>query len=147
MLTYHLLSSAVYEYLKSTEFQDLAKALAAVGIALTAIGVIWQRIFKPLFKGMKIAYDSILKIEELHPVLLTIAAQFKNNGGSSLKDSVDRIERKADTSLVNAKIAINAVNTLTEALASRPCNSKSSCPLIPEPIVFQEVPPFRQKHD
>ena len=35
----YMLSSAVYDYLKSTEFQDLAKALAAVGIDACAVPV------------------------------------------------------------------------------------------------------------
>ena len=64
------------------KWADLVIAAAAV---VGALGVLWKKVLKPIVHGFAAA-------EKVVPVLLTIAAEFAPNGGSSLKDSLDRIE-------------------------------------------------------
>lgn len=67
--------------------------VAVIGTAafITAFGVIWTKVVKPFSRGVTQA-DLILP---LIPVLADIASQFRNNGGSTLRDVVDRLEAAA----------------------------------------------------
>lgn len=62
----------------------IAAGITALGIILTAIGVVWRRAFRPLFRVIATA-------EEVLPVVLTIAQEFKANDGSSLRDTIEQI--------------------------------------------------------
>lgn len=65
-----------------------------VGIAagLTALGVIWRQAIRPAIRGGKRIAHGIGVVADAAPVLLAIAQDYSTNGGSSLRDSQDRIE-------------------------------------------------------
>jgi hypothetical protein len=63
---------------------------------LTALGVIWRQAFRPVWRGLR-------RLEEAVPIMLAITEQFETNGGSSLRDTVDRIEAR----LVDGKAQID----------------------------------------
>ena len=58
--------------------------LGAAGLII-ALGVIWKQFIFP-------AARVISRAEETLPVLQQIAREFSKNGGSTLKDQIDRIE-------------------------------------------------------
>ena len=48
----------------------------------------------------------IFKVDRALPTLLNIAAQFENNGGSTLKDKIDRIAERAEEVAVENRVAV-----------------------------------------
>lgn len=84
---------------------DWVTAVICLAALITASTVVWKLISK--FSRM------IYLIETNAPILLTIAEQFKKNGGKSLKDQIDRIEKASDDAVVIASDA------RTEAIAAR----------------------------
>lgn len=62
--------------------------LVIAAVAITAIGVIWRTVLRPLVRVLKSA-------EETLPVVLDIAKEFKANHGSSLRDVLDRLSHDA----------------------------------------------------
>lgn len=60
--------------------------IGQLAAALTAIGVIYKFLVKPFFSALK-------KVSEMYEKVEKMTAQFERNGGSSMRDSVDRIER------------------------------------------------------
>ena len=52
-----------------------------------AAGTLYRFIFRPISRGLT-------NIEDFGPVLKEIAKQFKNDSGSTLKDQLDRIEKR-----------------------------------------------------
>lgn len=63
--------------------------LVAVAAAITALGVIWKKGLRPIIRAAQ-------RTEEALPVILSIAEEFKANGGSSLRDSIDTIAREGE---------------------------------------------------
>lgn len=74
-----------------SEFSGVLVAAAAV---LVALGVVWRT-------GSKVA-KAVYLLETHWPVLSNIAEQFKKNGGNSLKDQIDRIEKMAEDAKTKA---------------------------------------------
>lgn len=66
---------------------DVVVAVAAV---LTALGVIWRKGLRPIIHAAQ-------RAEEALPILLSIAEEFRANGGSSLKDALTELARDAKT--------------------------------------------------
>jgi chemotaxis response regulator CheB len=62
------------------------------GALVTALGAIWVKAVVPIFNALK----AIEKFYPLLPVITNIAKEFQNNGGSSLKDSIENIDEKVD---------------------------------------------------
>lgn len=62
-------------------------ALVAGGVVTIggAIGYTWKRVIRPLA-------HLLVTIEETIPIVNDIRAEFRNDGGKSLKDAIDRIE-------------------------------------------------------
>lgn len=61
--------------------------LVATAAGITALGVIWRKALRPIIRAAR-------RTEETLPVILSIAEEFKANGGSSLRDSIDTIARE-----------------------------------------------------
>jgi PAS domain S-box-containing protein len=78
------------------DVQQGALALAAVvgGLAafVVAIGVLHAKVVRPVLHLGRRVSCTIDKVEGALPTLLTIAAEFRQNGGLSLRDTIDRIE-------------------------------------------------------
>lgn len=62
--------------------------IVVAAMVLTALGVIWTKALRPIIHAAKQA-------EETFPVLLSIAHEFEANGGSSLKDTIDKMADSA----------------------------------------------------
>ena len=79
-------------------FLDSQKAhLATIAGILTALAVIWKYLREPLkdfFANVKFMYNAKAMQIEIDTKLDTIMLQLVPNGGSSIKDSLDRIEDK-----------------------------------------------------
>lgn len=63
---------------------------------LLALGVIWQKGIVVVVKGIRQAVRVFDLVETHLPTLVDIAAEFKPNHGSSLRDAVDSIEATID---------------------------------------------------
>lgn len=61
--------------------------ILGIAAVVTALGVIWKQLIFP-------AARVISRAESTLPVLEQIAREFSKNGGSTLKDQIDRIEDK-----------------------------------------------------
>lgn len=62
----------------------------------------------------------IFKVDRALPTLLNIAAQFENNGGSTLKDKIDSIAEKAETlgtDLISKAEELSAENRIAVRIA------------------------------
>lgn len=81
--------------------------LIVAAAVVAAVSTIWVKAVRPIVRGVS-------HLAEVAPILNAIAAEFQPNHGSSLRDVVNRIERKADTA---AKAAGEAA-TKAEAAAS-----------------------------
>jgi len=67
-------------------FLRVSAALVAIAAALGAMQVIWKRV-RGFFRFVREAGDGIAYVK----------AQMENNGGSSLRDAIDRTEAKVTT--------------------------------------------------
>jgi len=70
--------------------------LVAIAAGISALYVIWRKAIVPFFRGVARLIKGIDRIADATPVLLGIAEEFRPNGGHSLRDVVDSIERKQD---------------------------------------------------
>lgn len=76
---------------------DMLVTFAVIGGILTFFGFVaatWK-----LFRF-------IFKVDRALPTLLNIASQFENNGGSTLKDKIDRIAERAEEVAKENRIAV-----------------------------------------
>lgn len=65
-------------------FPVIARDLGIIAAVLTAIGLIWKMLIKKIVDGAKRIEASLRFVE----------AELKPNGGSSLRDAVDRLEQQ-----------------------------------------------------
>lgn len=66
---------------------EIAVWIIGASSVITGLGILWR------FVSVS---AKLVNFVEVHaPVLSTIAEQFKKNGGNSLKDQIDRIEKQA----------------------------------------------------
>lgn len=63
---------------------DIVNVLASIAGTIVSIGVIYRGVVRPLFRWGK----------RLDNAITTVEMNMKNNGGSSLRDAVDRIENR-----------------------------------------------------
>ncbi len=66
--------------------------LGIIVLSGAAAAALWRWLIKPLWKGVR----GVVYFSDATPVLMEIAEQFKPNAGTSLRDTVDRIERRQD---------------------------------------------------
>lgn len=66
-----------------------AAAFLGMAAIITALGVIWKQFIFP-------AARIISRAENMFPVLQQIAREFNKNGGSTLKDQLNRMEEQLD---------------------------------------------------
>ena len=63
---------------------DIVSVLATIAGSIVSIGVIYRSVVRPLFRWA----------QRLDNEITTVEMNMKNNGGSSLRDAVDRIENR-----------------------------------------------------
>ena len=66
-------------------FEQSTALFSAIIAGITVIALLWKKIIKPLYIGLSKFYDLVDNIE-------LVVAEFTPNGGSSIRDAVDRIE-------------------------------------------------------
>jgi HAMP domain-containing protein len=107
--------------------QAVTYLLAAAGI-VGALASLWQWVFKPLGKR----FIAQMKDDEIKPIVQEIAAQFRSDSGSTLKDTTNRLEqavqevterleraiRRAEGTLERLEVALAANSSATEGLRS-----------------------------
>lgn len=93
--------------------QGQVVTLAAI---LVALGVIWRQFLQPLIRGSRRLVRNINKWGESWDVLEDIAAEFRPNHGSSLRDQVDMLQRiTTDSKGYAAEAKVTAIEA-TEAV-------------------------------
>lgn len=93
--------------------EDLIVRLAA---ALVALGVIWRYMIRPAYRGIVAAFRTVDRVEK---AVAFVEAELKPNGGSSLRDAVNRIEAKVDnheSRLIAVEHALSSVSQLSDAV-------------------------------
>ena len=73
------------------------EAIAACTTAVIgSLAVVWQKLLRPVLRGIKGLVAIAAKVEDALPVLVQIAEQFRPNGGNSLRDVINRIENQLE---------------------------------------------------
>lgn len=73
------------------------KGLAAIGGAATGVAALWK-LFTFSTKHIRKVNATLGGFVEIIPILTKLAEEFKPNGGSSLRDAIDRLEKKSSLS-------------------------------------------------
>lgn len=95
------------------------KALAQFLSILMLIGGLYRYLLKPSWTFHWKLFDAVDKVHRSFPVLMKMAADFKPNGGTSLRDVVDRIELRQDVEESRVFTLIqSSTNAIFEADAS-----------------------------
>jgi hypothetical protein len=63
---------------------DVVSVLAAIAGSIVSIGVIYRGLVRPIFRWA----------QRLDKAITTVEMHMKNNGGTSLRDAIDRIENR-----------------------------------------------------
>jgi hypothetical protein len=63
---------------------DIVSVLATIDGSIVSIGIIYRGFVRPMFRWA----------QRLDKAITTVEMNMKNNGGSSLRDAVDRIENR-----------------------------------------------------
>ena len=123
-----------WAYLNSDAFHTLGETVISIGGILTALGFIWAKIISPAWKALANSYRILRQVEELHPVIISMASQFSTNGGSSLRDCMNRVEsisaaaaKDAAEAVVQAKEAVIRAETAVEVVKKLPCHTAQDC--------------------
>lgn len=75
---------------------DSAASLGAIAAIITALGIIWIKALRPFVRRTRAAIHMIHRVTEAADRLLPFAEeQLRTNGGSTLKDQLDRTETYA----------------------------------------------------
>jgi len=63
---------------------DVVSVLATIAGSIVSIGVIYRGVVRPIFRWA----------QRLDKAITTVEMHMKNNGGTSLRDAIDRIENR-----------------------------------------------------
>jgi len=63
---------------------SLVEILASISGCIVSIGVIWRGVLRPIYRWATRLEKAVAHVE----------MNMKNNGGSSLRDAIDRIEKR-----------------------------------------------------
>lgn len=63
---------------------DVVSVLASIAGSIVSIGVIYRGVIRPVFRWA----------QRLDKAVTTVEMNMKNNGGSSMRDAIDRIENR-----------------------------------------------------
>lgn len=90
--------------------EHYAQILGSIAGILVAFGTIYKYVAKPAVSNIKSFLETINKLDESLPILMEISHQFKPNGGNSLRDVIDRVERDLSLSKARTKILLGMSN-------------------------------------
>jgi hypothetical protein len=114
--------------------QEIAGNLGIIVAILVGIGLIWAKGVRPMFKFVAATVRAADALEEAVPVLKEIAEEFKPNHGTSLKDTVNRMDRNIKTNSENAATIYRMVAAMEHV-----------DPVLLDPLRPLEEPPARQE--
>lgn len=63
---------------------SLVEILASISGCIVSIGIIWRGVLRPIYRWATRLEKAVAHVE----------MNMKNNGGSSLRDAIDRIEKR-----------------------------------------------------
>ena len=92
--------------------------VVGVAAALVALGIIYRYVIKPIVHGTRNAWRTI---EDVGDAVAFVKAEMKPNGGSSLRDAVNRIESQGnnhEARLATVESAVAAIPSLADAIAA-----------------------------
>jgi len=103
----------------------IAAALVASGTILGSIGAIWIKVIRPLIRFIRLMTELapiFQKLPDVFDVLAEIAAQFRTDSGSSLRDAVDGLtrvaaEQKAAAELLKVGVEASKILSAEDRLA------------------------------
>lgn len=72
---------------------NLKKWIELFGPITAFAGIVWKFFLKKKYDEYKVAHTNLMKIAEYIPKIDNIHAELKPNGGSSIRDAINRIER------------------------------------------------------
>jgi hypothetical protein len=81
-----------------------AAVLALVAGILTSLGIIYRFAVRPLIKGVAkvhAVFEMVMDLDERITSIEERTRQLTNNGGSHMKDAIERIEKKIDTEVLS----------------------------------------------
>lgn len=64
----------------------LASPVGKAAVVITSLGVLWRQALRPAWRAVK---GVLAVVDAVH-------AEFRPNGGSTLRDAIDRLERKSE---------------------------------------------------
>lgn len=76
-----------------TILEKLGEFLKLFAPITGGVGLLWKYFLKKKYEEFKIAHNNLTKIVEYIPTIENIHAELKPNGGSSIRDAINRIER------------------------------------------------------
>lgn len=85
------------------------KIFAGIGGAATGIVAVWK-IFTFFLKHMRKVNATLSGFVEIIPVLTEVAKEFRPNGGSSMRDAIDRLEKKSSLSEQRTRALISCLD-------------------------------------
>jgi hypothetical protein len=83
-------------HLSAGKFEDIAKILGSLGVIFAAVRYIYRRLKRTAM------------------ILNTVIAEFSNNGGSTMRDAVDRIEKAVSCTETHVQFVQAAVTVLEQ---------------------------------
>lgn len=99
----------------------IVAAAAGGGAAWKVVKWLWSTV-----RSITKLSDDLSAFTEVMPVILSIAHEFKNNNGSSLRDVIDRIEEKTDAQARESKAIREMTEAQTSILNRLPCKPDDS---------------------
>ena len=94
-------------WLLALDWKTFAALVATLVGAATLLGILHRKILIPLGNLIKHAWNCFLRAEQYMVVLDQIAAEFRPNGGSSMKDALNRLEKRSVTRDANIQAIMN----------------------------------------
>ena len=92
--------------------------IANLAAILVAVGVIWKYVATPIRKAVEI----YKKLDEIVPVIMAIAAEFKSEDGTTLRHTIDNVE--ADIATIKAQVELALENSIVPTFVM---NEKGFC--------------------
>src|SRR5205085_2322764 len=86
---------------------------------LVAWATLWRKGIKPAFTGLKRFLDGVQRIAESTPILIDIAMEFRPNSGTTLRDTIDQMQREGNARREVVAVLQHTVDALVAAFETR----------------------------
>jgi hypothetical protein len=107
---------------------DWVQWVIAVGAIVTALGIVFKKVILPGYRGVGAIEDALPVFREftatfkgktdVFKVIYEIAAQFRTDSGSSLRDAVDQLGQYAEANRESAQRAVEIAQHASDVAAS-----------------------------